>query len=95
MEKRLGKVENGLTEKGNLKAKVREGMKDLVEAKYFEDFEVTPKGELVLPIAEVDGVTAYARVNLSISVADNLFDEPKGKAKAEDSAPVNLDGLLD
>lgn len=84
MEKaNLAVINGGLTEKGNLKANVRDAIKDQGVEKYLADFEKTAKGEYVLAVAEVDGKTLYLRVNITASIADNLFDEAKTSKKAE------------
>ena len=77
---------NGLTEKGNLKQAVARGFREQGIANVLGDFEQTPRGDYVLAIAEVDGKIVYLKANLSVSIADNLFDEPES-SKAKVDAP--------
>ena len=72
-----------LTEKGNLKQAVAKDLKDQALANLLEGFEKTPKGDYVKAVAMADHKTVYVRANLSISVADNIFDEPKPREKGE------------
>ena len=83
MEKTLFVINGGLTDRGNLKAQVREDVKEKGVAKYLADFEKTAKGEYVLAVADVDGKTLYLRVNMTATIADNLFDAPKTSKKVK------------
>ena len=89
----LKQITGGLTEKGNLKANVRDAVKDQGIARYLADFEKTPKGEYVLAVAEVDGKTLYLRVNMTASIAENLFDAPK-TSKREVEAEVEVGSIF-
>lgn len=88
MEK-LVRIENALTEKGNLKNQVRADIKDQAVEAILDGFELTDKGQYVKAIATVDGngieKTAYVAINLSISVSETLFDAPKAKEASEDA----------
>lgn len=82
-------LKDALTAKGVLKTVVRNAIREQVADKFLGDFIHTPKGSYVIEIANADGTPVYAKIDLSISTADNLFDEPKPRAKAgkEDEAP--------
>lgn len=95
MEKaNLAQINGGLTERGNLKQAVAKQIREQGTNKFLGEFERTPKGEYVLAVADVDGKTAYLKATLAVSIADNIFDEPKtSKSKAEVEAPeVNIFG---
>lgn len=94
MEK-LPKVVNGLSDAGNLRPESRNKLREVAEIKHLSDFIKTPKGEYVMALADVDGKVAYLRLNASITIADNLFDEPKAKAKAAPANEVDFSDLLD
>ena len=79
---------NGLTERGNLKQAVRNELKAQAVDNFLGDFEVTPKGDYVMHIANVDGKPVYIKVNLTISDSEKLFDEPKAKEKAVETVDV-------
>lgn len=93
MEKTLTVINGGLTEKGNLKQAVARQIREQGHAQFLGDFERTPKGDYVLAVAEVDGKTVYLKANMSVSIADNLFDTPKS-SKAEVEA-VDVPSIFD
>lgn len=85
--KAVVQINGGLAEKGNLKRAVQADIKDQGAAKFLGDFELTPKGEYVYHVADVDGKPVYLKVRLSVSIADNLFDAPKSSKAATEDAP--------
>lgn len=88
MEK-LVRIENALTEKGNLKRDAHGQIRDQAVGALLDGFEKTAKGQYVRAIATVDGngveKTAYVTIELGVSVSDTLFDAPKAKATADDA----------
>ena len=89
MEKTVAVINAGLTEKGNLKAAVRDAIKEQGASKFLADFELTPKGEYVIHVADVEGKPVYLKVAMTVSIADNLFAEPKAsKSKVEDAPEI-------
>ena len=95
MEKTLPTVANGLTDAGNLRPAARNKLREFAEAKHLDAFTKTPKGEYVMEIADVDGKVAYLKLSASITIADNLFDEPKAKVSAPAGDDIKFDGILD
>ena len=85
---KIVELTNGLTERGNLKQAVRNELKVQAVDNFLGDFEVTPKGDYVMHIANVDGKPVYIKVNLTISDSEKLFDEPKAKGKVEEVVEV-------
>ena len=89
----LYKINGGLTEKGNLQRAVQDQIREAGAVKFLDGFERTPKGEYVLAVADVDGTVAYLKVNMAVSIATNLFDEPKSTAKAK-ADPVDIGNIF-
>lgn len=79
---------DALTEAGNLKTAVRRELREAFIEGAMGGFEVTPKGDFVIKIAEADGKPVYAKLELSVTESDKLFDEPKSRKKAQTEAPV-------
>lgn len=91
MSKELAVITGGLAPKGGLKAQVARGIREQAgEWLETQGYELTPKGRFVMPIANVDGTTAYIVLDLAVSNSPTLFDEPKPKAAKDSSATADV-----
>lgn len=89
------KLENGLTEAGNLRPAYRDAIRDKFVEAFLGDYTVTPKGSFVMEVADVDGKAVYAKIDLSITdKADALFAEPKGKEAVANDTEIVIEGSL-
>lgn len=87
MEKMKLKKMDALTEKGFLKAVVRDGLKDQFEEKYLQELTKQKDGSYTLDLVEdTSGKVIRAWVKVSITAKEDF--DPKGKAKTEEKEIV-------